>query len=112
MSLNFKNEVQIRGVLKSIKGLPRGNKTMYSLKVETERAYTDREGKPKIKKDLHPIIAWPGRHIPEQDIKRLRPGNVIFVKGHNNYEPEFHVFAESITLSRASASDVQTPVKI
>lgn len=112
MSLNFKNEVQLRGILKTIQPLPRGRKTMYLLRVETQRAYNDREGVAQIKKDIHPVTAWPGRHIPEDDLKRLRPGNVVFIKGHNAYEPQFHVFAESVTLSRSTASTVATPIKI
>lgn len=110
--MNFKNEIQLRGILRSVKALPRGNKTMYSLSVETQRAYRDREGNPKIKKDIHPVIAWPGRNLPEDELRRLKSGNVIYVRGHNAYEPEFHVFAEDITISKNSASNIETPVKI
>lgn len=110
--MNFKNETQLRGILREIKALPRGQKTMYELTVETQRAYKDRDGNAQIRKDLHPVVAWPGRNLPLEDLRRLRTGNILFIKGHNSYEPRFHVFAESITVSSASSDNIQTPVKI
>lgn len=112
MSLSFKNEVQLRGIIRSVKALPRGSKSMYSMQVETQRAYVDRAGNANIRKENHPVVAWPGRHIPEEELRRLRAGNVVYIKGHLNYEPEFHIFAESVTLSRTAAAGVETPVKI
>ncbi len=110
--MEYKNEVRLRGILTEIRPLPRGARTMYEFKIKTIRAFVDKEGNTRSNEDVHPCVAWPGRAITAERLRSLRPGNIIFVTGHLCYKPQTHVFAETLTVSKESATGMNPSMKI
>ena len=110
--MEYKNEVRLRGILTEIRPLPRGNRTMYQFKVKTLRAFVDKDGNTRSNEEEHHCVAWPGRAIPAEKLRALRPGNIIFVTGHLCYKPQTYVFAESLTVSKESATGMNPSMKI
>lgn len=110
--MDFKNEVILRGIITEIRPLPRGNRTLYNLKVKTQRAYYDRNGTAQIKDEIHPCAAWPGRNNNPEKLRSLRVGDIVYIKGILAEEPVTHVFVNNITISKERIKDIKTGVKI
>ncbi len=115
--MEFKNEVQLRGILMEIKRIQLEKNSMYILSVQTQDAYRTRSGESIIREDLHTCKVFPGKTVTLDKLKTLRKGMIIYIKGQLRYEPNAHVFIQSLTISKGgdtagAGKGIYVPVKI
>lgn len=114
--MEYKNLIQLRGVVKSAETVPYGQKHLCKFTVLTRYAYSGRNGDNVFEDTLHHCTAFSGQKIPVETLRKIQSGSVVYVTGRQRHirkklddgreTSRAEVYVSDVTVHKAASNEL------